>query len=64
MAGRIQGSILCQTVYLTSTIVLINRTQLPRNQNKGKRTAMEIFEKEFFKEKAKLAVMKDMDMNL
>ena len=39
-------------------------TQLPRNQNKEKRTAVEIFEEEFWKEKAKLAVKKDMDMNL
>ena len=39
-------------------------TQIPRNQNKEKRTAVEIFEEEFMKEKAKLAVKKDMDMNL
>lgn len=39
-------------------------TQIPGNQNKEKRTAVEIFEEEFRKEKAKLAVKKDMDMNL
>jgi hypothetical protein len=39
-------------------------TQLPRHQNKEKRTDVQIFGKEFFKEKAKLALKKDMDMNL
>jgi hypothetical protein len=39
-------------------------TSLPGNQNKEKRTPVEIFEEEFFKEKAKLAAKKDMGMNL
>ncbi len=39
-------------------------TKIPGNQNKEKRTPMEIFEEEFMKEKARLAAKKDMGMNL
>ena len=39
-------------------------TSIPRNQNKEKMTSVEIFEEEFFKEKAKLVAKKDMGMNL
>jgi hypothetical protein len=37
---------------------------LPGDQNKEKRTHVEVFEEEFIKEKAKLAAKKDMGMNL
>jgi hypothetical protein len=39
-------------------------TSLPEIQNKEKRTPVEIFEEEFFKEKARLAAKKEMGMNL
>jgi hypothetical protein len=39
-------------------------TQIPKNQKKTERTAVEIFEEEFMKEKARLAAKKDMGMNL
>jgi hypothetical protein len=39
-------------------------TLLPGNQNKEKRTPVEIFEEEFFKEKAKLAAKKYVVMNI